>query len=93
MEREQEQRKAHTPHLPRRLQQLDIRHARRQKLFPRRRLRELVATVDLPAPTAVDTRPPMLQPCRANGLSAPASVPEALGSSCGLEALCTCVPR
>ena len=59
----------------------------------RRRLRELVATVDLPAPTAVDTRPPMLQPCRANGLSAPASVPEALGSSCGLEALCTCVPR
>ena len=48
----------------------------------RRRLRELVATVDLPVPPLL-TCPPMLQPCHAYGLRAPASVPEARGSSCG----------
>ena len=48
----------------------------------RRRLRELVATVDLPVVPLL-TRPPMLQPCRAYGLSAPASVPKAQGSSYG----------
>ena len=48
----------------------------------RRRLRELVATVDLPVVPLL-TRPPMLQPCHAHGLRAPASVPEAQGSSCG----------
>lgn len=52
----------------------------------RRRLRELVATVDLPVPPLL-TCPPMLQPCHAHGLRAPASVPEAQGSSCGLTPL------